>query len=165
MKSVYVHLEKKQVSQTDFSKLFDLHDDEKIHAFLMKLSNNTHSDFGLSYKTVMNNQSYTICSGISWPCQFSLGNMPTMSGITGSVGEGWDERKITKFFNERTNFVNGQEEVPMTTSKHFEQAYITLSTMTKITWQQRKEKQIYSPLNVICPPLNLKMKQFASNML
>jgi hypothetical protein len=38
-----------------FCKLFDLHDDEKIHACLMKLSNNTHSDFGLSYQTVMNN--------------------------------------------------------------------------------------------------------------
>ncbi len=38
-----------------FCKLFDLHNDEKIHAFLMKLSNNTHSDFGLSYQTVMNN--------------------------------------------------------------------------------------------------------------
>ncbi len=35
-----------------FCKLFDLHDDEKIHAYLMKLSNNTHSDFGLSYKTL-----------------------------------------------------------------------------------------------------------------
>jgi hypothetical protein len=31
----------------------------------MKLSNNTHSDFGLSYQTVMNNQSYTIRSGIT----------------------------------------------------------------------------------------------------
>ncbi len=51
--------------QNRFCKLFDLHDDEKIHAYLMKLSNNTHSDFGLSYKTVMNNQSYTIRSGIT----------------------------------------------------------------------------------------------------
>ncbi len=65
--------EKKQVFQTDFCKLFDLHDDEKIYAFLMKLSNNTHSDFGLSYQTVMNNQSYTIHSGITRPHQFSLG--------------------------------------------------------------------------------------------
>jgi hypothetical protein len=32
-----------------------------------------------------------------------------MSGITDSVGEGWDERKITIFFNERNNFVNGQK--------------------------------------------------------
>jgi hypothetical protein len=48
-----------------FCKLFDLHDDEKIDAFLMKLPNNTHSDFGLSYQTVMNNQSYTIHSGIT----------------------------------------------------------------------------------------------------
>jgi hypothetical protein len=38
-----------------------------------------------------------------------------MSSITDSVGEGWDERKITFFFNKRNNFVNGQEEVPMTT--------------------------------------------------
>jgi hypothetical protein len=105
-----------------FCKLFDLHDDEKIHAYLMKLSNSTHSDFGLSYQTVMNNQSYTIRSGITRPHQFSLGNIPTMNGITDSVGEGWDERKITKFFNKRNNIVNGQEEVPMTTSKHFEHA-------------------------------------------
>ncbi len=51
-----------------FCKLFDLHDDEKIHAYLMKLSNNTHSDFELSYQTVINNQSYTIHSGITRPC-------------------------------------------------------------------------------------------------
>jgi hypothetical protein len=48
-----------------FCKLFDLHDEKKIHAFLMKLSNNTYSDFGLSYQTVMINQSYTIRSGIT----------------------------------------------------------------------------------------------------
>ncbi len=110
-----------------FCKLFDLHDDEKTHAYLMKLSNNTHSDFGLSYKKVMNNQSYNIRSGKTQPRQFSLGNIPTMSSITDSVGEGWDERKITKIFNKKNNNVNGQEEVPMTTSKHFEHAYITLS--------------------------------------
>jgi hypothetical protein len=63
----------------------------------MKLSNNTHSDFGLSYQTVMNNQSYTIHSGITRPRQFSLGNIPTMSGITDSIGEGWDDRKIAIF--------------------------------------------------------------------
>jgi hypothetical protein len=62
----------------------------------MKLSNNTHSDLGLSYQTVMNNQNYTICSGITQPYQFSLGNIQTMSGITDSVGEGWDDRKIEK---------------------------------------------------------------------
>ncbi len=71
-----------------FCKLFDLHDDEKIHAYLMKLSNNTHSHFGLSYKTAMNNQSYTNHSGITQPRQFSLGNIPTMSSITDSIGEG-----------------------------------------------------------------------------
>jgi hypothetical protein len=106
----------------------------------MKLSNNTHSDFGLSYKTVMNNQSYTICSRITQPRQFSLGNIPTMSGITDSIGEGWDERKIMKFFNKRNNIVNGQEEVPMTTSKHFEHAYITFSTTTKIKLTTKKRK-------------------------
>jgi hypothetical protein len=55
--------EEKTTIQNSFCKLFNLHDDEKIHAYLMKLSNNTHSDFELSYKTVMNNQSYTIYSG------------------------------------------------------------------------------------------------------
>ena len=94
------------ITQNRFCKLFDLHDDKKIHAFLMKLSNNTYSDFGLSYQTVMNNQSYTIYSGITRPGQFSLGNLPTMSGITDSLGEGWNERKILKFFNKRNNIVN-----------------------------------------------------------
>ncbi len=84
-----------------FCKLFDLHDDKKIHVYLMKLSNNTNSDSGLSYETVIDNQSYTIHSGITRPCQFSIGNIPTMSGITDSIGEGWDERKILKFFNKR----------------------------------------------------------------
>jgi hypothetical protein len=131
---------KKTRFQNRFCKLFDLHDDENINAYLMKLSNNTHSDFGLSYQTVMNNQSYTIRSGITRPSQFSLGNIPTMSGITYSIGESWDDRKITKFFNERNNIVNGQEDVPMTTSKHFEHAYITLSTMTKIKLTIKKGK-------------------------
>ncbi len=88
--------------QNRFCKLFDLHDDENIHAYLMKLSNNTHSNFGLSYQTVMNNQIYTIHSGITRPRHFSLGNIPTMSGITDSVGEGWDERNITIFSSKET---------------------------------------------------------------
>jgi hypothetical protein len=123
-----------------FCKLFDLHDDEKIHACLMKLSNNTNSDSGLSYETVMKNQSHTIRSGITQPCQISLGNIPTMSSITDSVGEGWDERMISKFFNERNNIVSQQEEVAMTTSTQFEQAYITLSTMSKIKLTTKKGK-------------------------
>jgi hypothetical protein len=55
-----------------------------------------------------------------------------MSSITDSVGEGWDDRKIAIFFNKQNNIVNEQEEVSMTRSKHFEHAYIILSTMTKI---------------------------------
>jgi hypothetical protein len=66
--------------------------------------------------------------------------MPTMSGITDSIGEGWDDRKIAKKINERNNIVNGQEEVPMTRSKHFEHAYIILSTMTKIKLTTKKGK-------------------------
>jgi hypothetical protein len=37
-----------------------------------------------------------------------------MSCITDSVGGGWDDGKISKFFNKRNNIVNGQEEFPMT---------------------------------------------------
>ncbi len=48
-----------------FCKVFDLHDDEKIQAYLIKLSNKTYSNLGLSYQTVMNNQSYTIRSWIT----------------------------------------------------------------------------------------------------
>ncbi len=98
-----------------FCKHFGLHNDESIHAYLMKLSNNTYSDSGFSYETVMNSQSYTIHSGITQPCQLSLGNIPTMSSITDSIGEGWDTRKISRFFNKRNSIVNQQEEVPTTT--------------------------------------------------
>jgi hypothetical protein len=28
-----------------------------------------------------------------------------MSGITDSIGEGWDDGKIAKFFNERNNLI------------------------------------------------------------
>jgi hypothetical protein len=72
-----------------FCKHFGLHNDERIQAYLMKLSNNTNSDHGFSYETVMNSQSYTIHSGIPQPRQFSLENTPTMSGITDMHGEGW----------------------------------------------------------------------------
>ncbi len=67
MKSVYslhTYGGKETSLPNRFYKLFDLHDDEKIHAYLMKLSNNTHSDFELSYQTVMNNQRYTIVQGL-----------------------------------------------------------------------------------------------------
>jgi hypothetical protein len=139
--SLRTHGGKKISIPNRFCKLIDLHDDEKIHAFLMKLSKNTHSDVGLSYQTVMNNQSYTIHSGITQPPKFSLGNIPTMSSITDSVGEGWDDRKIANFFNERNNIVNEQEEVPMTRSKHFEHAYIISSMMTKIKLTTKKGKE------------------------
>jgi hypothetical protein len=56
------------------------------------------------------------------------------------VKAGRDERKITKIFNKKNNIVNEQEKVPMTTSKHFEHAYITLSTMTKIKLTTKKGK-------------------------
>jgi hypothetical protein len=64
-----------------------------------------------------------------------------MSCITDSVGEDWDDGKIEKSFNERNYIVNGQEEVPMTRSKHFEHAYIILSTMTKIKLTTKKGKR------------------------
>jgi hypothetical protein len=63
-----------------------------------------------------------------------------MSGITDSVGEGWDTRKISRFLSDRNNIANQQEEVPMTTSKQFEQAYIIFSTMKKIELTTKKEK-------------------------
>ncbi len=110
-----------------FCKYFGLHNDERIQAFLMKLSNNTNSDPGFSYETVMNGQSYTIHSGITQPPQFLLENIPTMSSMTDIHGEGWDTRWISRYFNKRNNIANQQEEVPMTTSKQFEQAYIIFS--------------------------------------
>ncbi len=63
--SLHTFGEKKTSIPNRFCDFFDLHDDKKLHAFLMKLSNNTYSDFRLAYQTVMNNQSYTIHSGIT----------------------------------------------------------------------------------------------------
>jgi hypothetical protein len=79
-----------------------------------------------------------------------------MSGITDSVGEGWDERKITKNCNKRNNIVNGQEEIPMTTSKHFEHAYITLSTMTKIKLTTKKGKGKLFTIEYYMPSFELQ---------
>jgi hypothetical protein len=102
-------MEKKQtVTLNRFCKLFNLHDDEKIQAYLMKLSDTTHSDFDLSCQTVLNNQSYTIHSGNIRPCQFVLGNIPIISGINDNVCRGWDDKKIAHFFDDIRNpiFVN-----------------------------------------------------------
>jgi hypothetical protein len=88
----------------------------------------------------MNNQSYTIHSGIIRPCQFVLGNIPTVSGITDNVGSGWDDNKIARFFNESNKVGYGQQEIPMTISKHYEHGYILLSTMTKIKLTSQKDK-------------------------
>ncbi len=96
---------------------FHLHDDERIQEYLTKLSNKNNSDPGFSYGTVLNSQRYTIHSGIIIPRLFSLGNIPTMSSTTGGRGEGWDTRKISRYFNGQNNIANQQEEVPMTTSK------------------------------------------------
>ncbi len=63
-----------------------------------------------------------------------------MSGITDSIGEGWDDGKIAKFFDVRNNIVKRQEEVPMTKSKHFDHAYIILSMMTTIKLTTKKGK-------------------------
>jgi hypothetical protein len=100
--------EKKNIPNR-FCKQFGLQNDEKIHMYLMKLSNNNNSDPGFSYGTVMNTQRYIIRSGITQPRQFSLGNIPTMSGITDSIFEGWDTRKISKYFNKENNIANQQE--------------------------------------------------------
>jgi hypothetical protein len=113
-----------------FCEHFGLHDDDRIHEHLMKLSNITTSDPEVSYETVMNSQ----------PHQLSLRNMPTVSSITDSVDESWDKRKISRYFNERNNIVNQQEEVPMTASKQFEQAYIIFSTMKIIKLTTKKGK-------------------------
>jgi hypothetical protein len=57
-----------------------------------------------------------------------------MSSITDIHGEGWDTRKISRYFNKRNNIANQQEDIPMNTLKQFEQAYIILSTMKKINF-------------------------------
>jgi hypothetical protein len=93
-------------------KHFGLHDDERIHAYLMNLSNNNNSDPGFSYGTVMNNQRYIIHSGITRAHQFSLGNIPTMSSITESMGKGWGTRKISKYFNVKTTLQINKKKFP-----------------------------------------------------
>ncbi len=74
-------------------------------------------------------------------------------------------KKLHIFFNESNNIGYGQEEVPMNKSKHFEYAYIFLSTITKIKLTTKKDKGHYLPLNVLCNLLNFKTKQFTSDIL
>jgi hypothetical protein len=100
------------ITQNRFCKLFDLHDDEKIQAYLMKIRNTTHSDFGLSYQTVLNNQTYTIRSGNVRPCQFVLGNIPTISGITDNVGRGWNDKKWLVFLMRKTRLDMDNKKFP-----------------------------------------------------
>ncbi len=98
----------------------------------MKLSNNINSDHGFFYEALMNSQKYIIRPGITHQCQFSLGNIATMSRITDSIGEGWYIRRVLKYFNKEHSSANQQKEVPMTTLKHFEVAHIIFSTMKKM---------------------------------
>ncbi len=51
-----------------------------------------------------------------------------------------DDNKIARFFNESNKVGYGQQEVPMTTSKHYKHEYILLSTMTKIKLTTNKDK-------------------------
>jgi hypothetical protein len=48
-----------------FCDFFDLDKDERIHTYLMKLSNNINSNPGFFYEAIMNSQVYIICSGIT----------------------------------------------------------------------------------------------------
>jgi hypothetical protein len=113
MNSAYGHMKKKPNIPNRFCNDFGLHNDERIHAYLMKLSNNNNSNPGFSYEAVINSQICIIRLGISQPHQFSLGNIATMSGITDSIGEGWDTRMVSKYFNKVNNLVNQQQEVPI----------------------------------------------------
>jgi hypothetical protein len=48
--------------------------------------------------------------------------------------------KLLAFFNESNKVGYGQQEVPMTISKHYEHEYILLSSMTKIKLTSQKDK-------------------------
>jgi hypothetical protein len=60
--------------------------------------------------------------------------------------------KLKFFFNERNNIEYGQEEVPLTRSKHFEHAYIILSMMTKIKLTTKKGKGNFFTIQIYMPP-------------
>ncbi len=125
----------------------------------MKIRNTNHSDFGLSYQTVLNNQSYTIRSGNVRPCQFVLGNIPTISGITDNVGRGWNDKKMARFFDEKNKVGYGQQEVPISISKHYEHEYILLSTMTKIKLTPNKDKGHLFTIECYMPSFEPQIKQ------
>ncbi len=95
-----------------FCKPFGLHNNERIEAYLMKLSNNTNSDPGFSYETVMNSQSCTIHSGITQPRQFSLGNIPTMSGITDSLVKTRTKERFQDISTKETTFQINKKRFP-----------------------------------------------------
>jgi hypothetical protein len=60
-----------------YCEFFDLDINDRIHAYLMKVSTNINCDPGISYEAVMNSQRYIICSGITGVVQAWVGHWIT----------------------------------------------------------------------------------------
>jgi hypothetical protein len=74
-----------------------------------------------------------------------------MNGITDSVGEGWDDRKIANFFQRMKQLCKWTRRGSLTRSKHFEHAYIILSMMTKIELTTKNGKGIFFTIKCYMP--------------
>ena len=66
----------------------------------------------------------------SRPLQFLLGKLHTMTSIIEKQGSGWDKINATEFF--KTSEVYRREDVPMSTTKEYEECNIMFSTMHSI---------------------------------
>ncbi len=80
-----------------------------------------------------------------------LETFQTISGIIDNVGRGWDDNKIARFFDESNKVGYGQQEVPMTISKHYEHAYILLSTMTKNQIDNKERQRTFFTIECYMP--------------
>jgi len=84
----------------------------------------------------------------SCPLQYSLGKLHTMTSIIEKQGSGWDKINVKEFF--KTSEVYRREDVPMTTTKEYEECNIMFSTMHSI------RKTVKTPMRFSVSWINIK---------
>ncbi len=92
--------------------------------------------FPQSYQYILNKQEFIIHNSVTWPVQYSLDTLPTISTIYDKPGAGWNIIDTDNYFTNyyQTNEIGDvvQQEIKSTTPQQFELDHITLMTMKHI---------------------------------
>ncbi len=163
MNSASEHLEKRQVSQTDFANTLVCTMMKEYKLIWWSSPTMLILILGSLMKQLLPVKYILSIQGSHISCHWKIYQQWAVLLI--SMVKAGTQARFPDISTKKTTLQINKKMFPWLLSKQFEKAYISLSAMKKINWQQRKGKESYSPLNVICPPLNLKKHQFASNML